>query len=318
MVYVFDKATGRYLQPQTARKFWYPDFYTTDLGAGPTDLFERILAEYDGKAAPIIDRLIAARGRGFSLTDQERLDLATYAGLLNVRVLSHRTAYQTMLDDFGTKAAQVYADEVSRIAGNAKRRKQARKVRRILAEGSVRLKAPDAGIVSLQAGFPMAAFLFQMRWSLLDRGHQPNFILGDNPASILAPADARNIFDRRVEVAVPLSPRRLLMMNWHAEEGAIHGVDVPSAVLLSAAGPRSDAVLTYGIKAWRTAGRFLFGSSERDLHAVGDLMTNEDRMETIEGAIVPHGRLEESGDWIRVDRFPDPEDYRHLIRRRRE
>jgi hypothetical protein len=316
MVYAFDKSTGTFMRPQTARKFWLPDFYTTDLGAGPTDIFERILSDFDGRAAPILETLAAAQGSQFRISPEDRLNLAIYLGLLNVRVTTHRDSYQRKIDNLGTSAAAVYADEIARSAPNAKRRKKARKVARFLAEGSVRIKAPDAGIVALRAGFPMGAFLHEMHWAVLDRSHAPYFVLGDNPASVVAPSGAANILDPRVEVAVPISAHRTLVMNWHATDGVIYSANVPSAVFV-AQGSREDAVLYYGVQQWRTAGRFIFAASETDLRTLGDVIGDASRTEVIQSELVPHGRLDESGEWIQVDKFPDPNDYRNLIRRRR-
>lgn len=162
----------------------------------------------------------------------------------------------------------------------------------------------------------MGAFLHEMHWALLDRTHAPLFVLGDNPASVVAPSDAVGILDRCVEVALPLSPHRTLVMNWAANDGLIYSGDVPSAVFV-ASSSRDDATLFYGVQQWRTAGRFIFGTSEADLHAIGDVLGEAARIEVMQSQLVHHGRLDESGDWIQVEKFPDPNDYRHLIRRQR-
>jgi hypothetical protein len=73
------------------------DFYTViDTEIGETVVIERLLAEIEGEAAPIIQRLI--REVGFPLSPVDRSTLSTWVGLQAVRDPQTRMMYQTLFE----------------------------------------------------------------------------------------------------------------------------------------------------------------------------------------------------------------------------
>ncbi len=73
------------------------NFYTViDAEIGETVAIERLLAEIDGEAAPIIQRLI--REVGFPLSPSNRSTISTWVGLQAVRDPQTRVMYQTLFE----------------------------------------------------------------------------------------------------------------------------------------------------------------------------------------------------------------------------
>ncbi len=73
------------------------NFYTViDTEVGETVAIERLLAEIEGEAAPIIQRLI--REVGFPLSPVDRSTLSTWVGLQAVRDRQTRIMYQTLFE----------------------------------------------------------------------------------------------------------------------------------------------------------------------------------------------------------------------------
>ena len=73
------------------------NFYTViDAEIGETVVIERLLAEIEGEAAPIIQRLI--REVGFPLSPSNRRTISTWVGLQAVRDPQSRVMYQTLFE----------------------------------------------------------------------------------------------------------------------------------------------------------------------------------------------------------------------------
>jgi hypothetical protein len=136
----------------------------------------------------------------------------------------------------------------------------------------------DIGIVGLKSIRTLAPEFASLTWTLLANSGSPGFVLGDNPAAVFAREGAASLRDPSVEIALPLSPNRLLLLSRVGPEGQIVSVDLDDGPR-SLAGATTRLPPTYGVGAWRTAYRHVFAASESDLRAVGDQLSEEERRE---------------------------------------
>ncbi len=307
-IWAYDKVTDRYFGPTNPVNLAaLRDYNTIDIGTGPTDVMEKLLSAFDGQAAPVVRKLCEQGGATFKLSVPERYYLSMYLACLHLRGPAFRGGYQQKVEDLATDAVAAYARRAGKEFRNVKRRRKARRAAEALGSGALRLSlAGEIGIVGLKSIRTLAPEFASMTWTLLANSGSQGFVLGDNPAAVLAREAAPDLRDASVEIALPLSPSRLLLLSRLGPEGQILPVD-------SDAGPRRLASVTtglppsYGVGAWRTAYRHVFAASESDLRAVGDQLSEEERREAGIGTTVPYGHLTDDSSWVVDGSFPNPE-----------
>ena len=195
-----------------------------------TDEFEDALADIEGRAAPVLDKLL----RNESVQGQERADLSSLFALMVVRTDSFRRQYaevslgmtQLLLS---TTAAHDVAfnslinkleEEFGDVSGHHKKK---------LREGML---DPDRfGFVvnkawtlnALRVHDALAPVFYRMNWTILNAKSPHYFVTGDNPVVKLLPDRFSKSFygggyaDKRIEVTLPLSPERCLVTHWNNE-----------------------------------------------------------------------------------------------------
>ena len=305
-IVAYDKVAQRYIGPTNPINLAVlRDYNTTDLGGGPTDIIERLLGQFDACGAPVMARLIAEPGPRFSLGTGDRVDLARYVACLNLRVPGFRDAYQEKVNQLVTKAGLAWADVEAKEFRNEKRRKHARRAAKAIREGRMVPGLGNVGPIGLKGIEGLARQIAGMSWLLLDNSGTAGFIIGDNPAAILASNRAVDILDPSIEIALPLSPKRLLLISHSGPDGVVVRAG-PAAGPAAAA--KMDTMLTpaYGVSTWRTATRHVFGADLDDLKAVADCLTEAERNEVGLSVVVPSGRIGPTGTWIPAGTFPDP------------
>ena len=267
---------------------------------------EKLLSDFDGKAAPVVRKLCEEDGATFKLSVSERYYLSMYLACLHLRGPAFRGGYQQKVEDLVTDAVAAYARRAGKESRNVKRRRKARRAAEALGSGALHLRsAGDIGIVGLKSIWTLAPEFASMTWTLLANSEPQGFVLGDNPAAVFAREAAADLRDPSVEIALPLSPNRLLLLSRVGPEGQILSVD-PNAGPRSLASATTGLPPTYGVGAWRTAYRHVFAASESDLRAVGDQLSEEERREAGIGTTVAYGHRADDGSWVGGGSFPDP------------
>lgn len=255
-LWAYDKVTDRYFGPTSPVNLAaLRDHNTIDLGTGPTDVMEKLLSDFDGKAAPVVRKLCEEDGASFKLSMSERYYLSMYLACLHLRSPAFREGYQQKVEDLVTDAAAAYARRAAKESRNVKRRRKARRAAQALGSGTLRLRSGgDIGIVGLKSIRTLAPEFASMTWTLLANSGSPGFVLGDNPAAVLALEAAPDLRDPSVEIALPLSPSSLLLLSRVGTEGQILPVDADAGPR-RVAGAATGLPPTYPVAAWRTAYR---------------------------------------------------------------
>ena len=213
------------------------NYYTVQTKAGPDDGLERIFAQVEGAAAPVINRLCAEPGPRFQVDVGSRFALGTYLGLLHGRVPGTRQKMKQLFE--WTKAVEIdlrLADadrylEEARAAGDTRAPEtvEAARVEMLAAmrEGSLRVEAAES--VSLDATImgmrDVAPYIAAMGWWLVKRSTFPRYVLGDAPVTRVArqhpPFRGAGFATPTAETAVPLDPETMLVMGHNMPDGYI-------------------------------------------------------------------------------------------------
>jgi hypothetical protein len=102
MIWVYDKETDEtHLRPIKDTAV-IGNYYTVPTAAGPDDGLEKIFAQVEGAAKPIIDLICEAEGPRFAIDREDRMALAAYLGLLHSRVPAQRLAAQQIAEHLGS------------------------------------------------------------------------------------------------------------------------------------------------------------------------------------------------------------------------
>lgn len=282
-VWVFDKRWGKYARRPVASSAVARDYYA--LSGGTVDerlALERDFARLENLIAPLMRRLDAAAPGPTALSEGERVNLATYASILHVRVPAYR--------DEALKRAQELSEdpEALGLADPADFLRAARRLgflgsdedlerRRLtmltgLETGAIAIGFSSAVSLgglnpALRRGVPI---LMAREWELLRADPFPGFVIGDQPVALFSQgqlAPSIGFGSPEVQVLMPLSERTLLLISDRPR---------PALPLLTKVeqvwGLREPWWATANKIAWFTSQRYVWGRSRAALEATESMI----------------------------------------------
>ena len=229
---VYDKEGGE-PRPQAASTTCVEcGFYSFENPEGKEDAeLERALSVIESAAAPVLKRLGLP---GETLVEQDIHILSQFLALLHVRV----PRSQAVVSEIISVAIQQY---IKGQAGNREKihryfqetkgsnsRMSEEEFAKLLSESDQHFKPVINPKVALREGlstFPkFADILLKMNWCLCRAPEGRNFLTSDSPLCIsVRDKDGRMAFGGglvkpTVEVAIPISPSSMLVLNWHRNQ----------------------------------------------------------------------------------------------------
>lgn len=201
---------------------------TTDSGERITEI-ERLIGQIEANAAPGFTKLIA---RG-SLTEQERMYVASLIALTFVRTNAFRRMYAEMMglslqstnyiiasDD---RMFEAFARDFQRDRGPISEEEMQRLRQHMLdPSGYIMGYSREATLKAMAVHDRLTPLLNRMRWTLIFAPENRYFITSDNPVTrVVAKEHFHPIYgdggflNRDVQVTVPLTPQVCLLAHWN-------------------------------------------------------------------------------------------------------
>lgn len=305
-IWVYDKETDEINLRSIKNTAVIGNYYTVTTADGPNDGLERIFAQIEAGAAPVIRRLCDQTGGRFEIDLPSRFALATYLGLLHGRVPSTRIGSQEIAEylaavtmDMRFAHPEGFAD-VARAAGMTGTDEELENQRVTMLEGlragEYRVRAPEA--ISLDTVIigmrDVAPYIASMGWWLLKRSTFPGYVVGDDPVTVWpnrnhSPHLGVGFATPDAEVSVPLDPETLLVMGHNVPDGYLFEEETLPGI------PWWYLPWPYQYRTWFKARRFVFAQRRIDLQAIQYMQTPEDRQKLGGGLIVGGGPPEWRG-----------------------
>jgi hypothetical protein len=257
-LWVYDKTTDNVFRGSVKKSAKRYDYNATARADGTTDdELERIFGSLETGGAPALARL---RGLGVGLNGLDPLDrsnIAVFMAAQHLRVPAIRGAAES--------AAKLWAAmQIDRgLSGDPEMLAEWRRgdLEAVPPAGLVQLELLSTGLDKLAERF------FDMNWRVLQRGRPPWLVLGDAPVSPLRPPgiaddDWKGFAHPDVDIALPISPGRLLLINGTRRDDTIAVIDDEIAL-----GPGRHWVQEANQATWTRAARYIYGRSQADLEA---------------------------------------------------
>lgn len=266
-LWVVDLDTGRTRRQSPENTAALTDYYAVGDGDSRHDV-EKHLSEVEGKAAPVVGKLLA---EAETIEGDDKRVLSYFAALQIVRVPAFRHRIEAFISDVGQTLNTMVIQSRDRYESALRQAMPdriftAEEVERLYAAArdvdSYRIVAnPEAALGHALGVVPkIADLLNRMSWAVMESAGVDNYWSSDNPIHFINPASEHPYLGhalgaRDVEVTLPLGPRRCLLMAWSDIAG-------PRTLIQD---PRP--VQERGIVG---AKRYLFCSTERDAQVALD------------------------------------------------
>lgn len=186
---------------------------------------EDLLGDVESRAAPVVERLMAA---GFAALDnRERNTLALFVALAYARTPKTRRVIVEAVERRGVSNLKALAEDGARLAASVSEFNAARggtlsaeDARGFIADivsGEATVRLGDRGQVGypLVTVEPLCGLLMRMNWRLLEAPPGVEFVTSDDPVVMAGEAGDPDPFKSgRLEVTLPLDPRHCLLLTW--------------------------------------------------------------------------------------------------------
>ncbi|MCI5057098.1 MAG: DUF4238 domain-containing protein [Flavobacteriales bacterium] len=205
-------------------------FYSVQMEDGSMNtLMDDYITDVEAKAAPIYRNILDGK---IPDKDQKKADFSTFLAIMYFRTTAMRKmsaelyadiialkAHVTATDD---RAFEASIRDFEKEEGRKLSEEQKNKAReQLLNSSGYSVDVPkEQTLIAMEGADKLAKLLFEMKWSV---GQAKNhfFITSDNPISRRMTAKVKNKFfgdggfqHKDIEVTFPLSPKRILIMNW--------------------------------------------------------------------------------------------------------
>lgn len=289
---MYDKSTDSIFLGTVKSSSVRPDYYHVAKSSGGTEggLEQELFQRFESVAAPLLSALLALPHGVLPLNPMARFDLANYIAIQRARVpamveRAEETAVFQMLalNDrllsdpaaFAARAAEV------NLAPHEGETLEDLRVEwlALFRNGELEIRPPKGYALVHVLDIVMKTLpqaFFEMDWDIREAKAEPGLLLGDEPVVAVMPDglasdQAKGFRTPGVEIVMPLSPARLLVL---------HGRRTAEVVTV-AAPPRSadshDWVRRANLATWQSAARYVWGHEKSDLETIRDSLTAVER-----------------------------------------
>lgn len=291
-LWVYDKSEDAIFPGTVRSSSVRPDYYHVAKASGGTEggLEQELFQRIESVAAPRLSDLLALPPGVPPLDPMARLDVAHYLAIQRARVpamverAEEAAAFQALalndqlLSDPAAFAARAAA--VGLVPNEGKTLEDLRlEWLALFRNGELEIRPPkglalvhvlDIVLKTLPQAF------FEMEWDIREANAEPGLLLGDEPVVAVMPEGltsdrVKGFRTPGVEIVMPLSPTRLLVLHGHRT----------ADVITVSAPPRSadshDWVRRANLSSWQSAAQYVWGQEKADLEAIRDSMTPEER-----------------------------------------
>lgn len=232
-IWTYDMQTGEVRGSSVENTAFEKYLYSVTLEDGSrTDDLENLIADIEGRAAPVLDHVLA----GENIEGQERADFASFLALMHVRTDAYRLQFAQAMTSFMQLEAYVTAGHEEAFQSLIERFQ--RDVRPMsdeeIKQARQAMRNPQDFRVSVDKGWTLAALGFHeeltailhgMTWTVMRAGAPRYFITGANPLVYGVPQHLRDPFyggdglcHEHVEVTMPLSTDSCLLATWKKDK----------------------------------------------------------------------------------------------------
>lgn len=233
-IWVYEKGSPNIIKATARNIAIQKNYYSvaTSEGEKDSEVFENALAELEGRAAPIFQKIRNHE----SLNGQERSLFSIFLAFTMTRVPSHRENIEKATGEFMKKMSIILAsnpagfksmiEKFERDRGN-KIGMSVEELRKFMLEGQYDITTDpqfSLGMIPMMAKSLIPIF-YKMDWAFLEATDDYKFVTSDNPLSYFDPThDPRSFYgvgllSRNIEVTFPISKDLLFFGTWGKFKG---------------------------------------------------------------------------------------------------